>query len=107
MGPDLVVEGLLNALESERHLRRPLVVELIESIPSLDDSHTRAAAQASARRLLARLDSCDAPLSERDWKSAVAELREDITAPRQHLVAGPRSAVMMVRPSTAIAKKVA
>jgi len=90
----LVVEGLLNTLESERHLRRPLVAELVASLASLDS--TWDAARESARVLLFRLEN--GSLTESDWRGALTQLRDDI-GPPSSLV--PRSSVVSVRPAAA------
>jgi hypothetical protein len=101
----LVVEGLLNALEAERHLRRPLVVELLESLAPFDQEWKPA--KETAYRLLTQLDNREAePLSERDWKTAIGRLRDDIP-PASGV---PRSGVVLRKssPSSAtVEKKVA
>jgi hypothetical protein len=68
---DRMVETLLNALETERYVRRPLLLEIIGE---LSTSQQFEPARGSARRLLERLETGD--VTQAELGRAIAELRQ-------------------------------
>lgn len=68
-----IVEGLLNSLESERHVRRALLLDVIDEIAA---SPLFEAAAGRARALLLRIDARDIP--DVEFARQVAALRQEI-----------------------------
>jgi hypothetical protein len=67
------IEVLVRTLRGERHLRRPLLVEVVDRLTPLDGF---SAAKMAARALLASLD---AEVADDDYDRALAQL-ERLTA---------------------------
>lgn len=80
-----MIEMLLNTLEVERHVRRPLVVEIIGELSA--SSHF-AAARRSAKRLLERLER--GPMTNDELTRAVRDVRGKVARFRTTL--GPSTA---------------
>jgi hypothetical protein len=76
--PHRRVELLLNTLRAERHLRRPLLLEVLETLSA---TGTRPAARKAAGDLLERLDAGALDDFEFDrWVGRVLELAQDVRA---------------------------
>jgi hypothetical protein len=69
--PHRRVELLLNTLYGERHFRRPLLLEALDSLAALGD---RPAALQVARALLRRLDGDIEVAEYEQWVARIVEL---------------------------------
>lgn len=68
-----IVEGLLNSLESERHVRRALLLDVIDEIAACP---LFEAAAGRARALLRRVDARD--IADVEFAHQVATLRQEV-----------------------------